>query len=295
MLHQYLRAIGFSNLNSRKQLNDLLRVAIRNADERFYTTYDDDAMLSEYHYMVGENIGLTVRGEYDESNQFMYDYYFPFFRGTQVSSYADVSVERHVEKESYAGICDDTKVGVSLIFYLQNIVSYIKRRNTDQIPKDGTALTLSALSTKGTIIMPLYKDEEDIRKIKEVSQDRNMLIQKARKGDENAIETLTLEDMDTYNNISRLIVKTDVLSLVDTYFMPYGVECDLYTILGEITDVQIVQNDLTKESVYQMIINCNDMLINLCIHTEDLMGEPQVGRRFRGTIWLQGMIHYENE
>ena len=52
---------------------------------------------------------------------------------------------------------------------------------------------------------------------------RNRLIQAARGGDEEAIESLTLEDMDTYTTISRRIQKMDVFSLVDTYFMPYGV------------------------------------------------------------------------
>ena len=43
--------------------------------------------------------------------------------------------------------------------------------------------------------------------------------------------------MDTYTSIAKMIVKEDILSLVDTYFMPYGVECDQYAILGEIMDV----------------------------------------------------------
>lgn len=70
---------------------------------------------------------------------------------------------------------------------------------------------------------------------------RNQLIEAARRGDEDAIESLTLEDMDTYTTISRRIQKEDVFSLVDTYFMPYGVECDQYSVLGEITECHIVK------------------------------------------------------
>ena len=69
-----------------------------------------------------------------------------------------------------------------------------------------------------------------------VANERNQLLAQARMGDEDAIESLTLEDMDTYTTISRRIHKEDVFSLVDTYFMPYGVECDQYSILGEITE-----------------------------------------------------------
>ena len=41
-----------------------------------------------------------------------------------------------------------------------------------------------------------------------------------------------------------------------------------------------------------MTIECNDLLMDVCINKEDLYGEPEVGRRFKGVIWLQGMIHF---
>ena len=115
-------------------------------------------------------------------------------------------------------------------------------------------------------------------------------IQAAREGDEKAIESLTLDDMDTYSNISRKIRKEDVFSIVDSYFMLYGVECDQYSILGEIIECKKVENELTKENVYIMDINCNELSINVCINEKDIYGEPEVGRRFKGYIWLQGYI-----
>lgn len=291
-MHKYLRAIGFSKLKNRRQVNELISVAVRNADERLYTSLDQDTMLAEYNLFCGENMGICVRGEYDESNQFLMDYYIPFFKGSQISSYADISIERHAEKESYAGICDDIKVGVSLIFYLQNIIGYLKRKHAGQLPIMGTSLTLAALSTQGTIIMPILKNEQDVRRTRKISNNRNHLIAQARKGDEDAIENLTLDDMDTYTNIAKMIVKEDVLSLVDTYFMPYGVECDQYAILGEIMDVSKVKNPMTKEEIWQMTVNCNDLFMDVCINCQDLYGEPAVGRRFKGSIWLQGTIHF---
>lgn len=291
-MHKYLRAIGFSKLKNRRQVNELISIAVRNADDRLYTSLDQDTMLAEYNLFCGENMGICVRGEYDESNQFLMDYYIPFFKGSQISSYADISIERHAEKESYAGICDDIKVGVSLIFYLQNIIGYLKRKHAGQLPIMGTSLTLAALSTQGTIIMPILKNEQDVRRTRKISNNRNRLIAQARKGDEDAIENLTLDDMDTYTNIAKMIVKEDVLSLVDTYFMPYGVECDQYAILGEIMDVSKVKNPMTKEEIWQMTVNCNDLFMDVCINCQDLYGEPAVGRRFKGSIWLQGTIHF---
>ena len=114
----------------------------------------------------------------------------------------------------------------------------------------------------------------------------------ARRGDENAIESLTLDDMDTYTAISKRIQNEDVFSLVDTYFMPYGVECDQYSVLGEIMELNTVRNKITDEEIYMMTINCNDLTFDLCINKMDLFGEPCVGRRFKGVIWMQGYINF---
>ena len=141
-------------------------------------------------------------------------------------------------------------------------------------------------------MMPIQKTEWQKKKIQKDTVTRNRLIQAARGGDEEAIESLTLEDMDTYTTISRRIQKMDVFSLVDTYFMPYGVECDQYSILGEILECNSVKNSMTGEEVFIMQVCCNDLNFQVCINKKDLMGEPAVGRRFKGSIWLQGYINY---
>lgn len=141
-------------------------------------------------------------------------------------------------------------------------------------------------------MMPINKSEKDLIKNKRVSMNRTQLINAARKGDEEAIESLTLDDMDTYTTISKKIQKEDLFSLVDTYFMPYGVECDHYSILGEIVDSTLIKNHLTEEEIYLMTISCNDLFFDLCINKEDVFGEPCAGRRFKGTIWMQGHINF---
>lgn len=291
-LHKYLRAIGFSKLKDRKELQKLLTDIIMESDERAYTSNSEDSVLAEFCKDFAENIGIAVCGEFDSDDKFTYDYYYPYMRGTGISSEEDISVERHAGTESYAGICDDIKVGVSLIFYLQNMIPYVKAQNGNSLPIRGTTLTLSGLSLQGKIMMPIIKNEKDKQIIQKVSNNRNSLIAAARKGDEDAIESLTLEDMDTYTIISRKIHKEDVFSLVDTYFMPYGVECDQYSILGEILDCNKVKNRLTSEEIYQMTISCNDLIFDICINAEDLYGEPQIGRRFKGSIWMQGNINF---
>ncbi|MCM1183920.1 MAG: DUF3881 family protein [Roseburia sp.] len=304
-----MRAIGFSRVSTREELQELINEVV---EDTILSGHRCDSAEKKKNYMCGRDIaadendrvyaelfldfvhgaGICVRGEFDEENNFLYEYYFPYLRGMHVSSNEDVTVERHAEKESYAGICDDIKVGVSLIFYLQNMVMYKRLKALRRLPVQGTSLTLSALSTDGMIMMPIIKNESEKQRIKKASYERNRLLTQARNGDEDAIESLTLEDMDTYTMISRRIQKEDVFSLVDTYFMPYGVECDQYSILGEIVEVRSDRNRLTEEEIVFMTVECNELMLEVCINNEDLYGEPCVGRRFKGVVWLQGYINF---
>lgn len=291
-MHKYMRAIGFSKLNDRKELQKLLTDIVVNGTDRAYTSNGENTLLAEFSRDFSENIGIAVCGEFDEDDKFTYDYYYPYLRGNIISSEEDVSVERHAAQESYAGVCDDIKVGVSLIFYLQNMIPYVKAENAGVLPVRGTTLCLSALSTKGTVMMPIKKTEKDLIKNRRSFMTRSQLINAARNGDEEAIENLTLEDMDTYTTISKRIQKEDVFSLVDTYFMPYGIECDHYSILAEIIECNLIKNKVTEEEIYIMTVNCNDLIFDLCINKEDLYGEPASGRRFKGVIWMQGYINF---
>lgn len=292
-MHKFLRSIGFSAITTKKQLRELITYTIQRATEKSYTSgTEEDSMFAEFSLDFGEQIGITVRGEYDENNSFTFEYYFPYLRGECITTREDVSVERHAAGESYAGVCDDIKVGVSLIFYVQNIIPYIRAKNANLLPIRGTTLTMTALSISGTIMMPIIKTEKQKANVRKASADRSVLLAAARRGDEDAIESLTLEDMDTYTAISRKIHKNDVYSIVDTYFMPYGVECDQYSILGEIQECKAVTNAITAEQVYIMALNCNDLCFDVCINSADLLGEPAAGRRFKGIIWLQGHINF---
>lgn len=314
-VHRYLRAIGFSKLKRREELRALINEVVertilspekmdQKGDGRKEAGYvsardiaadEDDFVYAELSLDFVHGAGICVRGEFDEENRFLYEYYFPYLRGNHISSNEDITIERQAEKESYAGVCDDIKVGVSIIFYLQNMIPYKRLKALKRLPVQGTSLILSALSVDGTIMMPIIKNEYEKQRIKKVANERNQLLAQARMGDEDAIESLTLEDMDTYTTISRRIHKEDVFSLVDTYFMPYGVECDQYSILGEIMEYRVDRNRMTQEEVIFMTLECNEIIIEVCINREDLFGEPAVGRRFKGVVWLQGFIEFPEQ
>ncbi len=291
-MHKFLRAVGFSKIKERKELTALITNSIQLANRRSYVTTVEDGIVSIFERDFADDIGLAICGEFDDEDKFIYEYYFPYLIPSGVSTEEDLNVERHAALVSYAGVCNEPRVGVTLIFYLQNMIPYIKYENEAKFPIRGTTLSLSALSIKGQILMPIAKTEEEKEVAKKKTNYRNKLINNARKGDETAIESLTLDDMDLYTSISKKIRKQDVYSLVDSYFMPYGVECDQYSVLGEIKECRKVTNNLTSEIVHIMRINCNDLEFDVCINGVDLLGEPAMGRRFKGNIWMQGFINF---
>lgn len=291
-MHSYLRAVGFSEIKKRRQIEEIIQDVIETYDEKNIIEDYEDGVFAEFSKNYGCDCGITVCGQYDEKNEFHVEYYFPFFRGTGITTDENVVIERHAAQQSFAGACDDLRIGVTLIFYLQNAAEYMLESRKRIMSESRKTLTISGLAKEGMVLLPLQKDKEAARAERELAKNRSNLIAAARNGDEDAMESLTMEDMDTYSMISQRIVREDIFSIVDSYFMPYGIECDQYNVMGEILDFMVFKNILTGEEVYQLTLDSNDVQFDVCINKKDLLGEPQTGRRFKGIIWLQGQLHF---
>ncbi|MBQ1311914.1 MAG: DUF3881 family protein [Blautia sp.] len=291
-MHSYLRAVGFSKIEKRSEMRNIVRDVVRNYDEKLAVEDHEDGVFVEYSKFYSHDCGISVCGQFDDDGKFHPEYSFPFFRGTGITSQEQVIIERHADKESFAGACDDLRIGVTLIFYLQNVAEYLREKNKNPFDNGSQPLTISGLSKEGCILLPVQKDKEAVMVEKEQTKNRNNLIAAARNGDEEAMESLTMEDMDTYSMISQRLVTDDVFTIVDSYFMPYGIECDQYNVLGEILDFTTNKNTLTGEEIVQFTLESNDMQYDVCINRKDLLGEPKVGRRFKGIVWLQGEMHF---
>lgn len=289
-MQDYMRAIGFRKMD-KYELNNVLK-SVMDAPKCEYITDGDDAVIAERSKEFAERIGITVGGEYDKDGVFSKEYYFPYIRGEEVSVIEEISVEKLPDRMSYIAVSDDISRDISLAFYLLNSVDYIDHRQYTKHDRALKPIILSALSISGKIIMPIYKNEAMMKKIRAKRRMRNNLMNAARQGDEEAIENLTLEDFDLLTTVAKRAKKTDVFTLVETCFMPYGISSDEYYIIGNIIGLRPMENQLTKEKLYVIKIECNELVFDLCINQKDLLGEPMVGRRFKGKIWLQGSVEF---
>lgn len=292
-MHKYLSAIGFKHIETREQLNKLLKFTETSFQDEKTVKVKDDMEVSERIKHFTKDMGLMIVGSYDQDDQYEREHYIPFFLGKGEKKFDEIAIERHIAKNSYAGACEYPGIGITIIYYLQNAVEYLSELKYHQLNKDSVSITLSGLASEGKILLPVIQEKVSFVEKEESFKRHSKLLKEARSGDENAIESLTMQEMDTYSMISKRIENEDVLSIVSTYFMPCGLECDQYSILGEILKYEKRENSLTKEKLYVMTLDCNGLEFDVCINAEDLMGEPEIGRRLKASIWLQGRMNFE--
>lgn len=289
-MHSYLRAIGFSKYKSRKQLEQIYHAALRNPNRKVITTISVDTSLIQFEKDFGDDIGITLIGEYDSNGSLSIEHYYPYLKGDSFMEYESISIEKQTDKESYAGVCEDYRLGMTLIFYVLNIADYAKSKWMNYSNRNFTHVKFSGLSINGAILLGVKRDKEQLKFESDIKNIRNKLLAAAQNGDSEAIENLTIDEMDTYTSLSSRIKSEDILSIVDTSFMPCGVECDHYMVLGNILKVTEIKNTHIGEKVYNLLIETNDIIFNVGINSIDLQGEPKEGRRFRGEVWLQGIV-----
>ncbi|MDD3238692.1 MAG: DUF3881 family protein [Lachnospira sp.] len=305
-MNLYIKTLGFQDIDSSME-EKLIQTGIKESIEAGFVLRHDQLNRGVIILRISQSTGLYIYGRFDK-NEFIYEYYYPFVVGKRLSDNEELTVERHLDKESYAVVCDELKTGVTLIFFLQNVMDYMEylfsnkdfqldsfnpdaKNMISKQPIRKKKVALCALSLGGMILLPTVKRKKDSRE-KAAERNRRNLIQAAKNGDEEAIESLTIDDLDTYSQLSQRIMREDVFTIVDSSFMPCGVECDQYSVIGEILELSQEENVYTGEVIYIMVLECNDLVFTMAINSSCLVGEPAVGRRFKGQIWLQGSVKF---
>lgn len=288
-MNKYMRAIGFGNYESKNKINSVFCDAKSNPDEHLALVCKNAETIVEMVKMVGDGIGIKWIGTM-EGREEIFEKCIPIVEGTQMCTRDSVNIEEKVEGNVFLGAFEDMRAGVFFIFFLQNVIDYLELKENSAYVPEKRKVALAGLSIKGTVLLPLKSNKTDLEK-KELEQKRRIkLLTAAKNGDERAMENLAFQDMDTYSKVSKRIRHEDVFSIVEASFMPYSLESDLYSLVADITQVKSIVNTITGEKVWRMALSYNGILVDVYINQEDLLGEPKIGRRFKGNIWLQGRI-----
>lgn len=293
-MHSYFRAIGFSKLKNKSEQNTLITAALNDATDKREIEVSSGTKLLQFNRSFGCGLGISIIAEMDENGTISIDNSFPYCKGYHTTTQPDIQIEPHSDKEAFSGISDDYSLGITLIYALLNPIDYIRSKWSNNFYKIPKKVKFGALSIDGRILYGVHLEEMSFPYEKQPisNQERRKLIAKARNGDPDAMENLTIDEMDTYSLINKRIRKEDLYTVVETYFMPFGIDNEQYSIMGIIKKIEQLTNEFSDELVYNLTVVCNDLTLNVAINALDLQGEPKVGRRFKGIIWLQGQVDF---
>ena len=286
-MHNYLRAVGFG----KGYIKPLIKALINRAIEKYKIENSGDIVgkMVEIYVQLNTEMGIAIHGELLNKEEFEIEYYYPYVKVKNYTLYENITLEKSVGNYSFKGSCENGNTGISIIFYLQNDIDYINNKFPNRLTAE---VGFSGLSLGGRIVLPVEENREYYEFYQKKKMNRNKTIESARKGDETAIENITIEEMNDMNKQNMRLKKEDILSIVESSFMPYGMECDRYGVVGKILNYETLINKVTKEEIYNITMNCNDVIMNIGINKSDLIGEPKINRRFIGTVWLQGNVKF---
>ncbi|MCR5324546.1 MAG: DUF3881 family protein [Lachnospiraceae bacterium] len=288
-MNTFLRSIGFSNLKQQKDIEDIIVKVISGAGGIEKFTRKNGNSFVEYSLATSSSCGIRVTGEEDPEGKFHFNHYFPYVKPLTNNDEEEIYINKKIDTDGYTGMCDDYRLGICLIFYLQNVVYYNNKYGEAKTISD-QGVKFGALAESGKILLPTLNYEEEQKKRKKENVKRNKLIAEAKKGNVDAIENLTISEIDNYAKVSMRIKNEDLLSIVDTSITPSGSESEMYNIMGNIISVNSETNNYTGEKLWVMQVESNEIVIDVSINEADLMGVPEPGRRFRGNVWLQGSL-----
>lgn len=286
-MHRYLPAIGFAHVRKNTQFQQILQLVVKSPDtvKKIDT---EDGIIVVMTKEFSKRIGIAVVGEEDQSGNFLMEYHYPYVISDFDTIAAECSIERESGKEAYNVLCDDYRLGMNLIFSMNNFAEYLKNKIHSKDHLTIENVCLSALSVSGRVLLPTSKSRFDYALMKKKEAHLKTLFDEAQKGNQDAIDELTLEDINLNNKVSRLIGKYDLYTIISTFIIPCGAECNQYTMMGDIVRVRTDKNSVSSEKLYVLDVLCNDIPIEVVINSESLLGEPAIGRRFKGDVWLQG-------
>ena len=86
-MHQYMKAIGFTEINSRENERELINSILEN---EIMLTHKPGYV--ECNQPFGRQFGVLIYGELFKDGKFDKEYYMPYYKSKKVSSYADIIV-----------------------------------------------------------------------------------------------------------------------------------------------------------------------------------------------------------
>ena len=99
-MHDFLRAVGFKNIKDQKELDELLQSIVSSPTNYMSARDSEGNEYAEFTKEFADSMGIIVRGEFTDHDNFRIEYYIPYFYGHGITSQEQTEVQKHVMPES---------------------------------------------------------------------------------------------------------------------------------------------------------------------------------------------------
>ena len=278
-MDKYFRAVGFSGLQAGKQLDTLIRISFDTCESKYATGLDPDDISLDCFKYFGKGIGLGLSGKMNKNKSVVLQKYFPFAESNYHINAANAEME-NVENDHLIMFFDKKT-------YNQFVA---KLQKHPSLPKKIKKVSVTALSAKGKILLPLAKDTPRAFTNKQDAKKTMALLRKINAGDMRAKKRLDDCFDEAFESLRSRMRKDDFFSIVESYFQPNDESEFSYDILADIIGVETVTNSMTDEKLYSMALDVTGTKIQAYINHNDLSGMPMPGMRFWGVCALNGTV-----
>lgn len=289
-MEEMLSAIGFSNINSKEKLSEMLQEVVNSPNLRYIVGKDAEELFVEYVKYFGNGIGIAIRGSFDKDDKIIVESWAPYVETSNLIEIAEVDIDVNDDKEYFA-VCEEEQTGNEIEFYLQNVVDFLNVEDDDDAAIIGAYMV--GLALEGTIILPIKKDPVD--KVLELEQNKfyRTLVKLMKQGDNEAEQILQIQQDEMTETISERLNKEDLFSVIEGYFSADTEQELTYNILGDIQKIETIKNKTTDETIYKFNVNAMGIIIDICVNENNLLGVPMIGMRFKGKCWIQGKLVFD--
>ena len=104
-MNLYIRAIGFQYLDADFE-EEMIHAGILDSIEKGFVIKNTKLNRGAVIVRVSESTGLYIYGRF-KGDEFIYEYYFPFILGKTSCDNDEITIERHLDKESFAVVFDE--------------------------------------------------------------------------------------------------------------------------------------------------------------------------------------------
>ena len=148
-MDKYFRAVGFSQLRAGRQLDALIQNSFKTCESKYATGLDSDDVSLDCFKYFGKGIGLGLSGVMKKNKSVTLRRCFPFAESDCLVTAVNVETET-VDNDRLVLFYDKETLN-QFVIKLQKPLSQTEKIKT---------ISVSALSAKGKVLLPFYKDRE---------------------------------------------------------------------------------------------------------------------------------------